>query len=244
MALLSIERSPYLGGAMQYLQLEAGRQYIGMMNEVTETLGYHCPINEGVRSRADQAAKLAAYQAYRAGRGPWAPLAASPLYTSNHDESRQGAADIGGPGGRALSAGEYSVIARIGPAWGWEMGHVKNEPWHNTYVGVPRGGKVAPAGWTINAAPVTKTISPAVVTLIEGANSMAAPDLFHIVTTDGQQQYVADLDYESIAISGDELAALEKAYEKKRVQINQYDRFAITRIRDVNIAKFRQLTGK
>jgi len=238
MALLFIENSPYLGGTPQYLQPEAGRQYIGMQNEVTEALGYHCPINEGVRSRPDQAAKLAARRAYEAGRGPWAPVAASPLYTSNHDELRRGAADVGGPGGRSLSVTEHATIAAIGRSWGWEMGHVAGEPWHDTYVGVPVGGKVAPAGWTINFAPATKTISPAVLTLIEGADTMPAPDLFHVVTTKGDQQYIADTDYASIGIGADDLAALEKAYDKSRVQINEYDREAVVRTRQANTDAF------
>jgi len=240
MALLKIEASPYLGGAVQFMRPEPGRQWVALQNQVTEELGYHLPLNEGVRSFADQVRKRQAYEAYRAGRGPWAPLAAIPG-TSNHDEKRPGAADHGGPGGRARTSTEKTVVDRLAPEYGWRPDTVPGEPWHLDYVGNPR--RVS-AETVINLHPKTKTISAAVLTLIEGANSMAAPDLFHIVTTDGQQQYVADLDYESISISGDELAALEKAYEKKRVQINEYDRFAITRIRDANIAKFRQLTGK
>jgi hypothetical protein len=239
MPLLFIENSPYLGGVPQHLQDEAGRQYIGLMNEVTEVLGYHCPINEGVRSKADQRAKLAARRAYEAGTGPWAPVAASPLYTSNHDESRAGAADVGGPGGRSLSAAEHALIKQLGPAWGWEADHVAGEPWHLTYVGVPAvGGKVASSGWTIHAAPTTKTLSPAVITLIEGADTMPAPDLFHVVTTKGDQQYIADTDYESVPLGADDLAALEKAYDKSRVQINEYDRDAVVRVRAANSAAF------
>ena len=238
MPLLFIQNSPYLGGAPQHLQAEAGRQYIGLMNEVTEALGYHCPMNEGVRTRADQRAKLAAYQAYRQGKGPWAPVAASPLYTSNHDEQRAGAADVGCPGGRALSRAEHDLIKQLGPAWGWEADHVAGEPWHFTYVGVKPGGKIAPAGWTINLAPRTKTIDPVVLTLIEGADTMPAPDLFHVVTTKGDQQYIADTDFSSIGIGSDDLAALEKAYDKSRVQINEFDRDAVVRVRANNTAAF------
>ena len=232
---LFIENSPYLGGTPQYLKDEPGRQYIAWQNAATEHLGYHLPINEGIRSRADQRAKLAAHQAYVRGEGPWAPLAASPLYTSFHDEANTGAADIGGPGGRALSNAEYAYLAATGPAYGWHMGRVAGEPWHAQYEGSP---VLVSGETTILLAPRTKTIAAAVRTLIEGADTMPAPDLFHVVTTKGDQQYIADTDYASLALGADDLAALEKAYDKGRVQINEYDRDAVVRTRKANTEAF------
>ena len=74
-------------------------------------------VNEGVRSKPDQASKLADWNAYQRG-GPWAPLAASPLYTSTHDESRGSALDFGVtmPDGtnRALTMSEHSWVVTRG----------------------------------------------------------------------------------------------------------------------------------
>ena len=94
-------------------------------------------VNEGVRSKPDQEAKLAAWQRYVRG-GPWAPLAASPLYTSTHDESRGSALDFGVtmPDGRnrAMTMSEQSWVVKRGRQRGirWTGADFRPtpEPWH------------------------------------------------------------------------------------------------------------------
>ncbi|MBF4578968.1 hypothetical protein [Frigoribacterium sp. VKM Ac-2530] len=94
-------------------------------------------VNEGVRSRDDQAAKLAAWQRYQRG-GPWAPLAASPLFTSTHDESRGSALDFGvtmaDGRNRAMTMSEQSWVVKRGQQRGirWTGADFRPTPesWH------------------------------------------------------------------------------------------------------------------
>ena len=94
-------------------------------------------MNEGVRSRTDQAAKLAAWRRYQNG-GPWAPLAASPLYTSTHDEAKGSALDFGvtnaDGSNRALTMSEHAwVVSRgalRGIRWTGQSFRPTPESWH------------------------------------------------------------------------------------------------------------------
>lgn len=94
-------------------------------------------VNEGVRSKDDQAAKLAAWQRYQRG-GPWAPLAASPLFTSTHDESHGSAIDFGVtlPDGRnrAMTMSEQDWVVKRGRQRGirWTGAGFRPTPesWH------------------------------------------------------------------------------------------------------------------
>lgn len=101
-------------------------------------------VSSGTRTRAEQTKLRNAYLAYKAGRGPWAPLAAAPGY-SNHEES-------GPRGPRALDlrdsgrdAGVTTIgtersnwLAREAKKFGFHnAGHFFNpkEGWHYEYTG-------------------------------------------------------------------------------------------------------------
>lgn len=93
-------------------------------------------VNEGNRSRPRQRQLRTAYEAYRAGRGPWAALAAI-LYTSTHDESRGNGIDFGVtyPDGsnRALTAAQHSWLVNRGRLRGliWTGREFETpESWH------------------------------------------------------------------------------------------------------------------
>jgi hypothetical protein len=94
-------------------------------------------VNEGVRSRPDQMQKLAEWHAYLRG-GPWAPLAASPLYTSPHDLAKGCALDFGVtmPDGtnRAPTMSEHSWLvargAQRGIFWTGRDFRPTPEEWH------------------------------------------------------------------------------------------------------------------
>lgn len=128
-----------LRGVTQYVtSADVAAQVLSLIEESRAAFsgGGVLSVNEGVRSKADQAQKLAEYLAYRRG-GPWAPLAASPLYTSNHDESRGNALDFGVtmPDGsnRALYMSEHTWLVGRGKLRGIEWtGRTFGTPesWH------------------------------------------------------------------------------------------------------------------
>ncbi len=145
----------------QYMNDEPGCQLIGLLNEVNAALGYtrrsgpRITPNEAFRSKDRQAKLLAARQLYLAGRGPYAALAASPLYTSNHgpggDITKSRAVDIGvslaDGGNRALDSFEQAVWRAHENAWGFVSagdGFSSPEPWHKEYRLSPT--KFAPVG--------------------------------------------------------------------------------------------------
>ncbi len=134
MDIIEVGKSELAGrtfGKMQTLERGAGLQAIGFMNDVQNRTGYRLTPNEGRRSREDQRLVWNAYALFLAGRGPWAPVAAT-CYTSRHDEINHGnAIDFGGPGGAVIPANVHAVMVEIGPAYGvaW-TGRNFNEWWH------------------------------------------------------------------------------------------------------------------
>jgi hypothetical protein len=89
--------------------------------------GVRFTLNSGHRTFAQQAALRAAYERYRSGRGPWAPLAARPAHSAPHIRTgRQDHAidvryDEGGA--RRLAAWLRSKGCRVAFT-------VAGEPWH------------------------------------------------------------------------------------------------------------------
>jgi len=134
MGTIEVGRSELAGrtmGVTQKMERRAGLQVLAFMAEVKRLTGYRLTPNEGMRSRADQRLVWNAYALFLAGRGPWAPRAAT-CYTSIHDEVNHGnAIDFGGPGGAVVPQHVHDVMVQVGPKYGviW-TGANFGEWWH------------------------------------------------------------------------------------------------------------------
>jgi hypothetical protein len=164
-----------LKGVMQVMDDRPGLQLIGALNRVNADLGYtkaggpQVTVNEAFRPKARQQKLLNAYLIYRANGTPYAALAASPLYTSNHgpngDITKSIAADLGvtdpkePSGNRALNAAEQAAWRAIEREYGFVSEgdfFSSPEPWHKEFrltpaTVVPVGTKIATL--TLNASP-------------------------------------------------------------------------------------------
>lgn len=133
-------------------------QVIGLFNFIQKKYGWRPTVNEGDRSRPDQAYMRDQYL-YHGGA-----LAAA-LYYSTHDPINYGdGLDIGGPTGAALTVTEHNILVNEGAAYGlfWTgRGFSRPEWWHfNIYpasatIKVPAGTKIT---GTISASSGTTTI--------------------------------------------------------------------------------------
>lgn len=139
MALFAVGRSSYgeLAGVEQFVTSKAVADQVNSLIAESQGVfsdGAVLSVNEGNRSRPRQRSKRAAYEAFKAGRGPWAPLAAV-LYTSTHDESRGNGLDFGvttrDGRNRALTVGEHAWLVARGRLRGviW-TGVDFGESWH------------------------------------------------------------------------------------------------------------------
>jgi hypothetical protein len=138
-------------GLPQYLAGQAGWQLIGIFNEFEAIRGYRPTVNEGKRSRADQALLRAAYEHYVRYGTPWAALAAA-LYFSTHDEENHGnAADIGGPDGEPLSEDDHALLIEIGAKYGlvWTGRWFSTQEWWHFNVYPEQASVLVAAGTQI-----------------------------------------------------------------------------------------------
>lgn len=124
-------------------------------------------VSSGTRTRAEQTRLRNAYLAYKAGRGPWAPLAAAPGY-SNHEESgprgpraldlRDSGADAGVT---VIGSARSNWLAREAKKYGFHnAGHYFNpkEGWHYEYTGEIGGSTSAHVTVNRSIADVQKVV--------------------------------------------------------------------------------------
>lgn len=157
-------------------------------------------VNEGVRSRPDQASKLAAWQAYRAG-GPWAPLAASPLYTSTHDEAKGSALDFG----VTMPDGSNRAMTMSEQSWVVQQGALRGIRWTG------RDFRPTPESWHFNGG-FPASLPPLPADVLDAGAAPPAPeeDEMHIISCPKGQLLVDN--GQPIALgSPDEVKALLRA---------------------------------
>ncbi|WIE54236.1 hypothetical protein [Curtobacterium sp. MCBD17_003] len=147
-----------LAGIPQYMEQSAGLQLIGLLNLFLAQHGYRLTVNEAIRSRDRQKMLRDAYEHYLTYGSPWAALAAA-LYYSTHDPANgAGAADLGGPGGRALTAAEHAWLVANGPLYGviWTGRTFSTSEWWHFNAYRSRASVLVPVGTT-----PTPTATPA-----------------------------------------------------------------------------------
>lgn len=143
----------------QTLNLEAGRQYIALVNDLDHQVGYHVPLTEGTRTWERQ--NYFYVNQHKPGFNP----AYSPDRPSDHQWGN--AADMGGLVGTTGSRAQI-VAHRIADDYGFDF-PIGNEKWHARYKGGAR--LIAPAGITFTfgrtSIPAGPTVPPEVLDLIK-----------------------------------------------------------------------------
>lgn len=143
MANCEVGRSSYgsLSGVMQYVTSQhVADQFNSLALEFDTQVaknGDRLTVNEGVRSRARQAALYQAWETYKKNGNPFATLAANP-YTSTHDSTRGSALDVGVTSAtgvnRAPTADEWAWIhsqgVKRGIRWTGQSFNPREE-WHH-----------------------------------------------------------------------------------------------------------------
>jgi LAS superfamily LD-carboxypeptidase LdcB len=114
-----------------YLEPAAAAAFARMEADA-HAAGIQLPISTAYRSRTWQQRLYDAYQAYLAGKGPWAPQAARPG-TSLHEKGK--AIDFNGvdPAKSNYNPARRAWLLTHGPQYGWinvGMTFKNKEPWH------------------------------------------------------------------------------------------------------------------